>query len=521
MKHLGRVIQLFGVMLLLAACAAPPPAPPPPPPEPPPRASLSIQVNPTDAQIRVGSRRLSSGQTIQIEPGSHQITVERAGYFPHTQTLQLRAGDHRSVQLTLEAIPTAGGLTIQAHHPDAVILFDGREVGRGSAALDGVDFGRFRITSLRPLDRWRREQAERHIQFERDGQTRFVLDSAVEQWRWQGEWMDAGRARRLEQQAYRQLRVGDPVMLIVQISRAGLASLLETDEGVRWVFDQLRPGDRIEFRIGDERWLLWRRSNQPDPAFLESVAAIRAGGRYSLPWSSGDDNPRTMTTRIDRPSQLAFALPAARGHAPMLDLPGEALSALSAAELNFYRARDDGAVLLLAEGGQSLRLGAETLEADRFGIYRLVLPIGNHQQTIAWRRPPERLMLMADQGPVLAAPEQVELLANEKRLVPIDMTQRPVRVMQYTFGPDVERTGVWDEFSADAGPGQALDLRQLEIGPNRANGHYQRVWLLIYDSIAGRTQRQVNARYYIGVERLETEGPGFLRRQSREERDGG
>ncbi|MGY6587971.1 MAG: carboxypeptidase regulatory-like domain-containing protein [Wenzhouxiangella sp.] len=489
--------------------------------EPPSQATIRVNVNPADASIRIGRHRPGDGETVTMDPGSHELVVERDGYFSHSQRLQLSAGDLRSIDVNLEAIPTAGGLSIQAHHADAVILFDGREVGTGTATLNGIEFGRYQVISRRPLDSWRREHAERNIVFEREGRNRFVLDHATEQWRWQGEWMDASRARSLEQQAYRQARVADPVTLIVEMSSSSLASLTEHDRAADWLFSLLRPGDRIELRANNNRWLLWRRGNQPGPAFQETISAIRAGQRYELPWSARDDQPLNVSTTIDRPATLAFALAAARGQSPLVDLPAEALTALPTAELTFNRARDDGPVLLVAEGGQSLRLGDTELEPDHHNIHRLSLSSGNHQQTLSWRRPPERLLLMPDRGPTLSGPSQEELLASEKRLVPIDMNQRPVRVMQYTFGPEVERTGVWDEFSAAGGPGQALDLRELEIGPNRTDGHYQRVWLLIYDSASGRTQRQVSARYYIGVERLETRGEGFLRRHTREERDGG
>ncbi len=490
-------------------------------PEPPTHATVRVNVTPADADISIGRHRPAAGDPISIEPGHYELEVGHEDFFSHGEQFELAAGDRRSFEITLEPIPTAVSMHVQAHHPDAKILLDDTEVGQGEASLDEVEFGAYRLTSRRQLDSWRREQAELDIQFERDGEDRFILDSAEEQWQWQDEWMAASRARDLEQQAYSRVRVADPVRVSAQVSTDTLNRILVLEAPEDWLFDQLRPGDSMDLSTDSDRWLLWRRSDQPGPAFLETVAAMQSGESYEPPWSASGDEQRSLTADIERPADLAFALTTARGQSPLVNLPAEALSALPGDLLSFHQARDDGPVLLLADNGAALQLGEVLLDPDPFGNIHVLLPPGSLQQTLRWESPPERLMVLPDSGPTLAGPEQIELRTGEKRLATIAMDQRPDRVMQFTFGPDTERTGVWEEFSAAAGPGQALDLRQLDLGPNRSDGHYQRIWILVYDSPAGRTQRQVSARYYIGVERLETEGEVFLRRQPREERDGG
>jgi len=489
--------------------------------EPPTHATVRINVTPADAEIRIGRQRLTGGEPVSIEPGNQELVVNREGYFSHRERIELAAGDLRSLDVNLEPIPKAGSLRIQAHHPDATILLDDEEIGRGDVNLEEVRFGAYRLASVRMLDSWRREKSEIEIRFERNGQDSFTLQEDIEQWRWQGEWIDASDARAREQRAYRQLRVPDPVLVSAEVSAAVLARILRLDEADRWFFDQLRPGDRLQLISDQHRWLLWRRGNQPDPAFLDTVAAMRTGKAYALPWSADDDDPRPVSARVERPAQLSFFLASARGQSPLVDLPAEALAAWPGGQLIVHHAQSDGTLLLLAEGGDSLSLGEVNLAPDPLGDFRRLLSAADGQAVIAWQDPPERLMIMPDRGPRLAAPEPVELLTGEKHLATIALEEPPVRVMQFTFGPDSERTGVWEEFSAAAGPGQALDLRQLDLGPNLTDGHYQRIWLLIYDSATGRTQRQISGRYHIGVERLDTEGAIFLRRQPGEELDGG
>src|SRR5207253_1818240 len=76
-------------------------APPPPPePAPVPPPALDIVSRPPGARVVIDSRRLDESTPIrarELPPGSHAITVERAGYQPRQLSLVLQPGEHRTL----------------------------------------------------------------------------------------------------------------------------------------------------------------------------------------------------------------------------------------------------------------------------------------------------------------------------------------------------------------------------------------------------------------------------------------
>ncbi|NPD68030.1 PEGA domain-containing protein [Lichenicola cladoniae] len=70
------------------------------------RALLSLDSVPGGARIVVGERRLGRAPaTISLPPGPVRVTAALAGYEPVAQTIVLAPGEHRSLALTLQAIP--------------------------------------------------------------------------------------------------------------------------------------------------------------------------------------------------------------------------------------------------------------------------------------------------------------------------------------------------------------------------------------------------------------------------------
>jgi hypothetical protein len=78
-------------------------------PNPPPRSqvgSLSIQVQPSDADVLVDGQRWSSGRgnerlVIQLTEGRHVIEVSKPGYRRFTTEVELRAGDTSPLNVSL------------------------------------------------------------------------------------------------------------------------------------------------------------------------------------------------------------------------------------------------------------------------------------------------------------------------------------------------------------------------------------------------------------------------------------
>ena len=69
----------------------------------------------------------------------------------------MKPGERQSLNFNLQRIPTADQLTLRAHHPDARLLLDGKEVGVGNATLP-ADFETYRFESILELSDWRRER---------------------------------------------------------------------------------------------------------------------------------------------------------------------------------------------------------------------------------------------------------------------------------------------------------------------------------------------------------------------------
>src|SRR5690554_5772885 len=82
-----------------------------------PPATLQMRVTPPDANVFVDSKRIpnpSSNRghfTVELTAGSHEVQVEQRGYLPQKQVLDLRAGEAKGLDFTLQMSPVA------AHQP--------------------------------------------------------------------------------------------------------------------------------------------------------------------------------------------------------------------------------------------------------------------------------------------------------------------------------------------------------------------------------------------------------------------
>jgi hypothetical protein len=72
-------------------------------------ASLRIYVTPENARVYIDERFFGTGAVLSQAPkplpaGTHRVSVEADGYFPHDVELELPKGETR-IELRLRAIP--------------------------------------------------------------------------------------------------------------------------------------------------------------------------------------------------------------------------------------------------------------------------------------------------------------------------------------------------------------------------------------------------------------------------------
>jgi hypothetical protein len=90
---------LLGLALLTAACASTQ------------TVSLRLSGNVPDAVVTIDDQHLGSvkyvgRRGVALPPGTHRITVEKAGYFPFDKLVEAKAGDEAvDVKVVLEPIP--------------------------------------------------------------------------------------------------------------------------------------------------------------------------------------------------------------------------------------------------------------------------------------------------------------------------------------------------------------------------------------------------------------------------------
>jgi hypothetical protein len=90
-----------------------------------------------DAKVTLAERPLAvDGRAIALDPGTHELRVEAAGYAPHVERIMLRQGEHnRRVAITLRSLqPTAPVQVPRAFSPAVVALGSIGVAGLGTFA---------------------------------------------------------------------------------------------------------------------------------------------------------------------------------------------------------------------------------------------------------------------------------------------------------------------------------------------------------------------------------------------------
>lgn len=479
-------------------------------------AELTINADPRDMRITIGGDPINVGEPILLQPGSHAIQLSREGYFSEQVTVDLEPGEQKSVSVNLQAVPTSGLLTLSAHHPEARIFLDGVDIGVGSITLE-LDFGTYNFESIKALADWRREYAGRKIKFDYVENTytqEFDADGVSLQYKYLGEWLPASELLAIEQEIFDAVTIADPFHIHAELSDAAATALREYSELPEWLFRLLRPGDQLTLSSSGTDVLLWARGNKPDYAFLEGVNAFYDGIGSTPPWITPETDAESIVISITEVADLPFAVFAARPVQPMLSIDAWALEALSDNSIVIHRVIEDGDLKLLVQGGQGLSLDDVSLATSEFDLVSDWIPAGAGAHQLSWASTPERVLLVPRDGMQLSEKPTATLKRGEKQVVGIELGARPEQVHQLTRRLNSEDAAVWETLEWTIAPGEAPDLRDVDLGPHSREGVYHRSWIFKYRVGENLTQRQIDMVYHIGEEQAEVQSGLFLRRRS-------
>lgn len=94
---------------------------------------LTIHVFPRDAEVLIDGTpqpERAADAPFVLSEGEHRVEARKDGYAGTWQTVEIKAGEQRVLELRLAK--TSGELSVFPHRPDATVEIDGEQVGRGA-----------------------------------------------------------------------------------------------------------------------------------------------------------------------------------------------------------------------------------------------------------------------------------------------------------------------------------------------------------------------------------------------------
>jgi hypothetical protein len=96
-------------------------------------APISVSAQPEGAKVTLDGQAVGTlplAGPLMVDIGTHELTLSKDGYAPHTQRLDIKGGGEIAISVTLEEVRHVGTLAIFAGAKDE-ILVDGNKVGTG------------------------------------------------------------------------------------------------------------------------------------------------------------------------------------------------------------------------------------------------------------------------------------------------------------------------------------------------------------------------------------------------------
>lgn len=404
-------------------------------------------------------------------------------------------------------VPTEALVRITAKPEAARILLDGEPLDVRDPAKR-LAFGEHEIRAEGKESGWARWVGSLRFSVATPQDQTVPINLEQRERRYRGRWLPQDEALRLEEADYRAARIDRPIALKLAANDQALKSLRAGGLSAEQLHAVLRIGDRIDFRTPERSWLVWKRHEERDAAFNEAVAALLAGrqGEQLFKDHGGMLAAEAALKDAGLPA-LAFALHGARNKLPHLDLGGNQLGRNGE---SIARVAADGALTILARADG--RFGVQGLPLKKIGdLYVGVAPPGNDPIRIEWDQRPQRLLVIADKAINFGTDKIPDALQiGEKRVFGLARDRSVDALVRISSGPDYE--GARREDIRREGPLAAqIDLAKDEVGPNKAPGDYQRIWLVTLAAQEGATQRQISARYKVTSSEKDVKGDAFLR----------
>jgi hypothetical protein len=112
--------------------------------------SKSVKAVPAGVTVTIDGHPVKDpGAELYLEAGSHQVVATGAG-FAGSATVELIAGEKRTLQMAMERQPAPNGHVEVLCQPWCEIEVDGRKTGRTSPARLGLSPGIHRIRCINP-----------------------------------------------------------------------------------------------------------------------------------------------------------------------------------------------------------------------------------------------------------------------------------------------------------------------------------------------------------------------------------
>ena len=107
-------------------------------------ATVEVQAEPSDATLKVAGRTVTSGQPHRVLAGTVWIEVQRPGYSPYQNVVELRAGKTWQKEIVLERQSPV--LRLRTRPSQAEVFLDGQPLGNttGQASGEQINVGRYR-----------------------------------------------------------------------------------------------------------------------------------------------------------------------------------------------------------------------------------------------------------------------------------------------------------------------------------------------------------------------------------------